>query len=84
MFSAKFNHSNFKDSICGISSTRKPTEHTLVKGCGKKFCKSCYKFHSQSQGRQWAKNKTKKVKTYCMNCPQKPFLCMSCFDILHH
>lgn len=66
----------------------KRIKHSLVKAGGKaaktrKFCVGCYKNNSQTHGRKIAKNKTKKVTTFCSVCPDKPYLCRSCFDKNH-
>lgn len=50
----------------------------------RRTCVNCYKINVSTYGRQWAKNKTKKVITFCPQCPEKPFLCISCFNVLHH
>lgn len=50
----------------------------------RRTCVNCYKINVATYGRKWAKNKTKKVRTYCPQCPEKPFLCLSCFNLLHN
>lgn len=46
-------------------------------------CLECYKQNVVNYGRIIAKNKTKKVKTYCKTCPNNPFLCAECFVKIH-
>ncbi|CAG4931277.1 unnamed protein product [Parnassius apollo] len=48
----------------------------------RRACVNCYKINAATYGRKLAKNKTKKV--FCPQCPEKPFLCISCFNVLHH
>ncbi|XP_045765134.1 piggyBac transposable element-derived protein 4-like [Maniola jurtina] len=66
----------------------KRLKHKLVKKEGKssivrRSCSQCYKNIVQSQGRKQAKNKVKKVQTFCDDCPNKPFLCLDCFNKAH-
>lgn len=36
--------------------------------------------NKETSGRKYATNKTKKVDTYCKNCPEEPHLCLECFN----
>lgn len=38
---------------------------------------SCYEKLQEERGVREARNKTKKVTTYCENCPNKPTLCFN-------
>lgn len=49
----------------------------------RKMCKNCYKKNSNEHGRSYATNRTKKVDTYCMDCNNKPSLCLECFNSIH-
>ncbi|GBP54651.1 hypothetical protein EVAR_35913_1 [Eumeta japonica] len=42
----------------------------------RRFCIECYKDCVKTFGSRAAKNKAKKVKTYCNECPNKPYLCL--------
>lgn len=46
-------------------------------------CGECYRTNVVNFGRKEARNKTKKVNTYCNGCPEKPKLCHDCFFKLH-
>lgn len=48
----------------------------------RKVCKLCYKKVAEEKGRQVARNMTQ-VATYCSECPDKPFLCETCFKHIH-
>ncbi|XP_060801122.1 piggyBac transposable element-derived protein 4-like [Amyelois transitella] len=66
----------------------KRLKHKLVKKEGKSSVvrrsrSQCYKNIVQSEGRKQAKNKVKKVQTFCNDCPNKPFLCLDCFNKAH-
>lgn len=49
----------------------------------RKRCKECYKKLSEKKGRDYATNKTTRVKTYCGQCKGQPALCLKCFNKLH-
>lgn len=49
----------------------------------RRTCQQCYKENTKVMGRLLAKNKTKKVVTFCETCPNKPFLCFDCFHKIH-
>ncbi|XP_022837335.1 piggyBac transposable element-derived protein 4-like [Spodoptera litura] len=62
----------------------KRLKHQLSKKDGKskstrRLCSGCYKQNVILMGRQYARNKTKKVNTFCETCPCKPFMCFDCF-----
>ncbi|KAH9634428.1 hypothetical protein HF086_008262 [Spodoptera exigua] len=66
----------------------KRLKHQLSKKDGKskstrRLCSGCYKQNVILMGRQYARNKTKKVNTFCETCPCKPFMCFDCFNRLH-
>lgn len=53
---------------------------------GKKIrrsCATCYAQIKESEGRQVARNRTKLVYTYCVECPGQPFICLDCFNSAH-
>ncbi|XP_046969102.1 piggyBac transposable element-derived protein 4-like [Vanessa cardui] len=63
-------------------------KHTLVKREGisrksRRTCQQCYKAKSAIIGAKMAKNQAKKVVTYCSTCPNKPSLCLECFNEVH-
>lgn len=45
-----------------------------------KCVKTATKRNSNEHGRLYATNPTKKVDTYCMDCNNKPSLCLECFN----
>ncbi|XP_033318338.1 uncharacterized protein LOC117215878 [Bombus bifarius] len=49
----------------------------------RKFCRECYKKNVKQSGSKIAKNRTKKVTTYCPNCINEPHLCLKCFNTVH-
>lgn len=66
----------------------KRLKHTLVKREGtsrksRRTCQQCYKQKSSIVGAKMAKNQAKKVVTYCSTCPNKPSLCLECFNEIH-
>ncbi|CAK1599162.1 unnamed protein product [Parnassius mnemosyne] len=66
----------------------KRQKHILVKLDGpsrmtRRNCGECYKTNVKNLGRLQARNKTKKVNTFCSVCPEKPILCHDCFFKLH-
>ncbi|KAJ8912402.1 hypothetical protein NQ315_013468 [Exocentrus adspersus] len=50
----------------------------------RRCCKGCYKKNNDQHGRKYATNRTLKVDTYCDDCEQKPFLCLTCFNQIHN
>lgn len=46
-------------------------------------CKKCYEDNAKEFGRLYAKNRTKKVTTYCGNCTDNPHYCLPCFNMVH-
>lgn len=66
----------------------KRLKHELKTKSGKvrntrRFCVQCYKNMVQQFGRKLAKNKAKKVNTYCAQCDGEPHICLSCFNKYH-
>lgn len=49
----------------------------------RKRCKECYKNLCKTKGRDYATDKTTRVKTYCGHCKGQPALCLKCFNKLH-
>lgn len=49
----------------------------------RRTCQQCYKDNVKVMGRVLAKNRTRKVITFCETCPNKPFLCFDCFHKIH-
>lgn len=43
----------------------------------------CYKKNVKLFGSEMAKNRTKKVTTYCPACTDEPHLCLNCFNRVH-
>lgn len=63
-------------------------KHNLTKKEGsvritRRFCNNCYKNNVNLYGSKIARNKTKKVSTFCNECENKPHLCLQCFNIIH-
>lgn len=68
--------------------TLEAIKHKLIKKVGpvrlnRRTCHQCYKDKTKVMGRMLAKNRSPKVATYCENCPNKPFLCLTCFNKTH-
>lgn len=66
----------------------KRKKHELIKKTGpvrqtRRFCVACYKRNVEIMSRKDAKNKTKKVPTYCMQCESQPHYCLPCFNKEH-
>ncbi|XP_049878455.1 piggyBac transposable element-derived protein 2-like [Pectinophora gossypiella] len=71
-----------------ISKRPKRLKHTLKIKEGKvrqsrRFCIDCYKSCVSSFGSRIAKNKAKKVASYCFECPGQPHYCLECFNKCH-
>ncbi|XP_026461862.1 zinc finger and BTB domain-containing protein 12-like isoform X2 [Ctenocephalides felis] len=45
----------------------------------RRMCTGCYAQLKEAEGREAARNKGKKVSTYCSDCEQQPFFCLECF-----
>lgn len=66
----------------------KRLKHKLAKKEGpvravRRTCQQCYKLNAATIGAKEAKNKSKKVVTYCETCPNNPWLCLDCFISTH-
>lgn len=66
----------------------KRKKHTLLKKEGpvrktRRYCVECYKDAAKTYGSREAKNKSKKVATYCKMCQSEPFFCLPCFNKVH-
>lgn len=74
-------------ALATVETRPKRLKHKLLQKEGKsnirRACSNCYKEKVKELGRIQAKNKVKKVKTFCDDCPHKPFLCLDCFNIAH-
>lgn len=46
-------------------------------------CKRCYEENVKKFGREFAKNRTKRVTTFCGNCTSNPYYCLPCFNTVH-
>ncbi|XP_076222203.1 uncharacterized protein LOC116434039 isoform X22 [Nomia melanderi] len=46
-------------------------------------CKKCYEENVKKFGREFAKNRTKKVVTFCQDCHGNPYFCLPCFNKVH-
>lgn len=71
-----------------INERPKRLKHVLKLKEGKvrdtrRFCVQCYKDSVQEFGRKVAKNKAKKVSTYCVQCKGEPHFCLKCFNCVH-
>lgn len=69
-------------------STPKRLKHELKTKPGlvrntRRFCVQCYKDNVRNFSRKDAKNKTKKVNTYCFQCDGIPYYCLPCFNKVH-
>ena len=49
----------------------------------RKFCREWYKKNVRQLGSKAAKNRRKKVTTYCPNCIDEPHLCSKYFNTVH-
>ena len=49
----------------------------------RKFCRECYKKNVKQLGPKIAKNRTKKVPTYCPDYIDEPHLCLKYFNAVH-
>lgn len=89
---------NFKKSLVKyLTKEKNPTEnnnkrkrnHTMEQFEGdtkhkrRRMCKECYATNSNEHVRKFATNRTKKVDTYCKDCPNKPPLYLLCFNQIH-
>lgn len=83
-----------KSFLAKSSTSEAPSErtirkkHVLQKKEGpslkvRRMCVECYKNNVTTFGRALARNKTKKVPTFCDTCVDKPFLCVECFANVH-
>lgn len=66
----------------------KKSAHRMMKYEGlvrntRKRCSSCYQKIKNDRGLKEAKLKTKRVNTYCEDCPSKPTYCLDCFNQNH-
>lgn len=49
----------------------------------RKRCTSCYQKLQNTSGVKEARNKAKRVSTFCDDCPGQPTLCLQCFNEKH-
>lgn len=81
--------SDEENEILDVASRRpRRLKHELKTKEGKvrttrRWCQGCYKLNVQNMGRNNAKNKTKKVATFCSDCPSQPHYCLTCFNREH-
>lgn len=66
----------------------KRIQHEIKKKEGKfnsikRRCKICYRDNVKKFGTDLARRTTVKVATFCDSCPDKPHLCLSCFNKVH-
>lgn len=66
----------------------KRSAHKMMKYEGmvrntRKRCTGCYKKIKNERGLKEAKLKTKRVNTYCADCPSNPTYCLECFNEHH-
>ncbi|XP_050726952.1 uncharacterized protein LOC127003890 [Eriocheir sinensis] len=69
-------------SSCNVTGRR--TLHSLVELDGpkrqtRKRCRGCYEKIYLNEGYAEARNKARRVSTYCDHCDDKPHLCLPCF-----
>ena len=50
---------------------------------GRKGCRGCYDKISKNENSKIARNKARRVSTYCVQCEGKPHLCITCFAEEH-
>ena len=76
----------------GLGEALEPYQETgvhiyLLKKMGKrdtrKRCRGCYEKISLSEGCKVARNKARRVNTFCNECEGKPHLCITCFAEKH-
>lgn len=70
-------------------TTRYRKRHEIQKKAGRaetvrKRCTSCYKENVKKFDTEVARQKTKRVVTFCGDCPNEPFLCSPCFKKFKH
>ena len=73
-------------SPCIVTGRR--TLHSLVELDGpkrktRKRCRGCYEKIALSEGYVVARNKARRISTYCDHCDGKPHLCLPCFTEKH-
>lgn len=73
---------------CEQQERPKRMKHELLRKEGpvaklRRFCVVCYKENVKTYGSKVARNKTKKVVTYCKNCPGEIYYCLQCFNKSH-
>ena len=60
------------------------TNHQLIENKKiRKRCVFCYEQIKLNEGLKMARNRTRRVHTFCEDCAGKPFLCVSCFNTKH-
>lgn len=74
-----------KETVEGFQRPRR-LKHNLTKKEGpvrntRRFCKQCYKTNVELHGSKVARNKTKKVSTFCNECEMH--LCLQCYNMIH-
>lgn len=81
---------SFLDSNIESDRNQRPRreKHGLKKKEGRssktrRACQQCYKDMVAIHGRLVAKNKTRKVNTFCEKCPNEPYLCVECYTKIH-
>jgi hypothetical protein len=72
-----------------VSRKQMKAIHKLEKADGqvravRKRCRNCYKKLYEEKGKKYADSKTRRVATFCLHCPDKPHLCMTCFNEIHN
>lgn len=59
------------------------TRNRITRPADRRTCKNCYKMISSKFGTRFAQNRSRKVYTYCVDCPNRPYLCLYCFSSIH-
>jgi hypothetical protein len=60
------------------------TEEKLMQNREKnRRCSGCYEELVRTHGKNYAQKCCKRISTYCVNCPNKPFLCLVCYQKKH-
>lgn len=88
--SKKISMVKFRELICldflgNVTNTNKPKKlkHKLIKA-NRSHCSICYRnFKAEGKDRIECKKLAKKVFTRCENCPNRPAMCLPCFNYVH-
>jgi len=60
------------------------TEEKLMQNREKyRHCSGCYEELVRTHGKDYAQKFCKRISSYCVCCPNKPFLCLVCYQEKH-